>query len=89
MTIAETVLIYVGIPVGVLVLFALLTMVPNTRNKAPRYKSGESWDFAPMWWSANPAGVEGDTHHDLPELGQREGAHAAAGVVGGGARGTW
>lgn len=82
MTVVETVLIYVGVPLAVVVLLALLTVLPSS-GRRPRYRSGQSWDFAPVWWSANPAGLG----HGRPDADGRQSSGGT--VVGGGARGTW
>ena len=97
MTIVQTVLVYVAIPAAVLALFAALTMWPRSQ-KNPRYRSGEGWEYAPVWWSANPKGVDRHTEalssralgaHGLGSTGTQQSAGAGARVVGGGARGTW
>jgi hypothetical protein len=96
-TIVQTVLVYVVIPAAVLVLFAALTMWPKPKQN-PRYRSGEGWDYPPVWWSANPAGVERHPEalgsralgaHGLGSSGTQLAAAEDANVVGGGARGTW
>lgn len=86
MSVVETVLVYVLIPVGALVVLALVTMAPGLGQR-PRYRSGQPWEHAPVWWSANPEGV-GTSHH----TGVRQlttGAAQEASALGGGARGTW
>ncbi len=97
MTIVQTVLVYVVIPAAVLVLFAALTMWPKSQ-KNPRYRSGEGWDYPPVWWSANPDGVDRHAEalgsralgsHGLGSSGIQQSAGADTSVVGGGARGTW
>jgi len=93
-TIVQTVLVYVVIPAAVLVLFAALTLWPKA-HKSTRYRSGEGWDHAPVWWAANPDGVPNEAvattpgAHALGSGTHERSAGAVAGVVGGGARGTW
>lgn len=84
MSVVETVLVYVLIPVGALALLALLTMAPRMR-KRPRYRSGQPWDHAPVWWSANPDGVGASRRAGA---GQPTSTSDTS-IVGGGARGTW
>lgn len=86
MSVLETVLVYVLIPVGTLAVVGLLTMTRGMGSR-PRYRSGQPWDHAPVWWSANPEGVGVSHHPGAPQL--NAGASAPASTVGGGARGTW
>jgi hypothetical protein len=85
-SVAETVLVYVLIPVGALAVLALITMAPRL-GKRPRYRSGQPWEHAPVWWSANPEGVGTAHHSSVPQL--TAGSSDPASTVGGGARGTW
>lgn len=92
MSVVETVLVYVLIPAGVLAVLALLTVAPH-RSRRPRYRSGQPWEYAPVWWSANPDGLVSRRHTGRAEpVGAREltaGGVEATTAVGGGARGTW
>ncbi len=102
MTILQTVLVYVGIPVAVLALFAALTLWPKAQRN-PRYRSGEAWEYPPVWWSANPDGLKEHAEVASDSVGAHalgsgtRGAHSRTteqadvrtSVVGGGARGTW
>jgi hypothetical protein len=82
--VAETILVFVGAPLAVVVLLALLIFLPRGRKRS-RYKSGQPWEHEPVWYEPHPDGPAG--HH---------GSHAAidaghaqkAGPLGG-ARGTW
>jgi hypothetical protein len=53
MSIVETVLIFVGIPLGVFLLFALLTLGPGAA-RAPRYRPGSPWNYRPVWYVPHP-----------------------------------
>jgi hypothetical protein len=83
--VAETILVFVGAPLAVFVLLALLIYVPGGRKRA-RYKAGQPWEHEPIWYEPHPDGPAGGGH----------GAHGsasdsrpvAAGPLGG-ARGTW
>lgn len=86
MSVVETVLVYVLIPAGALAVLALVTMAPRM-GRRPRYRSGQPWEHAPVWWSANPEGVGTAHHGGAPQL--TAGAAHDAATVGGGARGTW
>ncbi|QFZ17183.1 aa3-type cytochrome oxidase subunit CtaJ [Saccharothrix syringae] len=81
MTIVETVLVFALIPLAIYGVIALLTLRPKA-TRIQRYRPGQEWDYAPVWWTANPAGLPGGAHQV-----------AAAPVEGrtavGGARGNW
>lgn len=76
MTVLETVLYFVVPSVGLYLLIAALVIAPRTARRA-RYRAGQPWPHAPLWWIANPEGA------DLPE------PSAASGGERGGARGNW
>jgi hypothetical protein len=51
--VAETLLVFVGAPLAVVVVLALLIYLPGGR-KRPRYKSGQAWNYAPVWYEPHP-----------------------------------
>ena len=67
MNVAETLIVFVGAPLAVVALLALLIFLPGGR-KRPRYKSGQSWDHEPVWYEPHPehtpAGAHGTPGHD-------------------------
>lgn len=83
--VVETILVYAAIPGAIYGAVGLITNRSKFSGR-PRYRSGQAWDYPPMWWSANPDGVGAITRHDgaqgaaIPALG---------GSTGGGARGNW
>jgi hypothetical protein len=85
-TVVETLLVYVGAPLAVVLLLALLTMRPGKGQKKLRYKPGQAWEHEPIWYEPHAAA----TGH-----GGGHGSHAltagtsASGRPYGGARGTW
>jgi len=82
-SVVQTVLVYAAIPLGIYAVVALLTL--RTRvTKAPRYRPGQSWDYPPVWWTANPAGVGDQTG---PAAAPASGAGRR--TTKGGARGSW
>jgi hypothetical protein len=99
-TVAETLLVYVGAPLAVIVVLALLTLVPG-RQKRARYRPGQPWEHAPVWYEPHPENGEadhgadhGNGHAALGAGGATAltaGPSAAPAVGGprGGARGTW
>ena len=85
MTVVETILVFAGIPLAIILLLALLIFVPGGRKRA-RYKSGQSWEHAPIWYEPHPDGAGHDAHAALPA--GSAGHTTTAGPLGG-ARGTW
>ena len=85
MNVAETILVFVGIPLAIILVLALLIFGRGGR-KRPRYRPGQPWDHAPVWYEPHPqaTGGHGATSHAAIEGGTA----AAAGPLGG-ARGTW
>ena len=84
MNVAETILVFVGAPLAIILLLVLLVFVPGGRRR-PRYRPGQPWDHAPVWYEPHPqaTGDHGATSHAALESGA-----PAAGPLGG-ARGTW
>jgi hypothetical protein len=87
--VAETILVFVGAPLAIFLVLALLIFVPGGR-KRPRYRPGQPWDHAPVWYEPHPqaAGDHGPTTHGAHAALESGAAPAAAGPLGG-ARGTW
>ena len=77
MSVLETLLVY-AVPTLAVVLLVVLAVVGPKRAKTPRHRVGQAWDYAPLWWTANPEGAH------LPEV-------TASSTTGerGGARGSW
>ena len=87
MSVTETVLIYGVIPLAVFLLLAVLTLLPGRGKEKTKYRPGQPWTAAPIWWEPHPdaSGVVGghaeDAHadgHAAPSLG----ATAAALAIG-------
>jgi hypothetical protein len=55
--------IYIGIPVGLFLLIALLVSIPSM-IRGPRYRPGKEWQATPEWYGA-PGEVEGEAHGEL------------------------
>lgn len=94
MSIAQTVLVFVGIPLVASILLAAVTLGPGS-VRAPRYRPGSSWDYKPVWYLPHPA-------HEGPisqlHAGDAAAASAQLAVTGsvanpvqasGGASGEW
>lgn len=81
MTIVETLLVFALIPLAIYGVIALLTL-RRKATRIQRYRPGQEWGYAPVWWSANPAGLT-PSHAvvvDTPAEGR---------TAKGGARGNW
>jgi hypothetical protein len=86
MPVIETVLIYGVIPLAVFLILALLTLLPGRGRGRTKYRPGQPWTAAPLWFEPHPdsrssAGGHGDPHadgHTAPGLG----ATAAALTIG-------
>lgn len=96
MTILETLLVYVGIPVAVYLILAGLVYRPGTGN-TKRYRPGREYDFAPIWFLARPEEVTvagaADYVAALPEKSTAKAieagpTHSRTGIKGG-ASGSW
>ena len=63
-SVAETLLVYVGIPLAVVLVMAALVFLPGGRHR-PRWKSGQPWEHEPVWFEPHPevtAAGHGDEH---------------------------
>ena len=90
MTVAETILVFAGIPLAIIAVLAALTLRPGAGQKRLRNKPGQPWEHAPVWFEPHPE------HTPAPGHGSSDGHAAIAAaptpVPGGplgGARGTW
>ena len=86
MTVAETILVFAGIPLVIIAILAALTLRPAKGQKRLRYKPGQPWEHAPVWYEPHPDHAPGaghSSHHSL-----EAGSATSAGPLGG-ARGTW
>ncbi|TLW91149.1 hypothetical protein FFT09_17955 [Saccharomonospora piscinae] len=81
MSILETILVFVAIPLAIYGFFALVTLRSKFASR-PRYRPGQAWDYPPAWWTANPEGA--GEHHS----GDADG-DATPSTVRGGASGNW
>ena len=80
--VVQTILVYAVIPLALYGVIALLTM-RDKRARNPRYRPGQPWEYPPVWWTANPAGV-GAQESVVPSGGGKPKRTAK-----GGARGSW
>ncbi|MDX3004729.1 hypothetical protein PWY87_23790 [Kribbella solani] len=90
---SHSVLVFVGIPVLVVAIVALLVFASSIAN-GPRYRPGLSW-WAPPVWINGPTATRPDPASlpELPELNSAPGTTATAGAgvarTTGGASASW
>ena len=96
MTVVETLLVFVGIPLLIVAVLAVLTLRPDKGHKRLRYKPGQPWEHAPVWYEPHPEHGPGDAHGENLAIGagasaplSGTGARPHPGGPLGGARGTW
>ena len=85
--VAETILVFVGIPLALFVLLALLILLPGGRKRS-RYKPGQPWNHAPVWYEPHPEHGPAAGHGETKAIGSSvygeptDDAHGAAGGHG-------
>lgn len=57
MSIVQTVLVFVGIPLGIIALIYLAVYGKSMVRQPNRYRPGKPWDFAPSWYVPHPEAV--------------------------------
>lgn len=100
MDVAETLLVYAGIPLAIILVIVLLNL-RGARRRA-RYRPGQTWNYPPVWHEPHPVSTAAGHGSGHGELAAGHGGHAEleragaggqpSGRVGGplgGARGTW
>jgi hypothetical protein len=66
----STFLVFVGIPVGFIIIVATLVLSRGEKGRpSRRYRPGRPYDFQPIWYLASP-------EHVHPAVGGPAGAHA-------------
>jgi hypothetical protein len=70
--IGMVILIYVGVPLGIFAVIALLAVLPSALRR-PRYRPGRPWQHDPMWFN-------GPDDPDKALAGARPGATARGGA---------
>ncbi len=63
-TVVETLLVYLGAPLAVVLFFVVVTQVPGARNRRRRWKPGQPWDHEPVWYVPRPEHPEAQEHGD-------------------------
>jgi hypothetical protein len=56
-TVVQTVLVFVGIPAGIVALLALAVYGKSTVRQPNRYRPGKAWTYPPTWFVPHPDAV--------------------------------
>ena len=64
MNVAETLLIFVGIPLAIFLLLAALVFLPGGSHRRPRYRPGQPWEHEPIWYEPHPEQAVTEGHGD-------------------------
>ena len=59
MSIAQTALVFAGIPILVVGAFALLVFGPSEVRQPNRYRPGKAWTYPPVWYVPRPVAEPG------------------------------
>jgi hypothetical protein len=91
-SVIDTVLVFVGIPLGVVLLLVAAVYGPSAARQ-PRYRPGRPWAHEPVWFLPAPDGVAGHSaspSHQPPAIEAPAGAiDAPVRTAVGGATGEW
>lgn len=74
LSVLQTLLIFVGAPLGLFVVIALLASAPSMA-RGPRYRPGLGWWAAPVWFNG-PDDAERAVREAVPGTGKGGGASA-------------
>jgi hypothetical protein len=96
--VAETLLVYLGAPLVIILVMAALIFLPGGAHRRSRYRPGQPWEHEPIWYEPHPEHTPAADGHgaERPALPAGAGTSTAvapaparpAGPLGG-ARGTW
>jgi hypothetical protein len=87
MTVVQTVLVYGGIPLAIILLLAIGVYGRSTVHQPNRYRPGRPWNFAPAWFVAHPDALPNHESARLAIEGTLAGSSSTTAV--GGASGEW
>ena len=88
MNVAETILVFAGVPLAIILLLAALVFLPGGRKRS-RYKSGQPWEHAPVWYEPHPDHGPASGHGAHAPLTSGDSHRPVSAGPLGGARGTW
>jgi hypothetical protein len=79
LSVVETLLIFVGIPLAVILIIAAL-VYSGGRKSAKRYRPGRSYDYASVWFTSTAHGAAADQHGAGTQAALPAGGHGDAEV---------
>lgn len=62
-SIAQTALVFAGIPILVVAVFALLIFGPGEMRQPNRYRPGKPWTYPPVWYIPRPGSESSPSGH--------------------------
>jgi hypothetical protein len=83
MTIVQTLLVFLGIPLGFIALIVVLVYGRSAVHQPNRYRPGKAWTYPPAWYRPHPDAID-----DAVD-GQAAIEGASGAVAVGGASGEW
>lgn len=86
MTIGQTLLVFAGIPLAVILTVTAWAFAANARS-TPRYRPGRPFTFTPVWYLAEASSDEPE--HPALTAGRTDAGTPVIPLEPGGARGTW
>ena len=85
MPVTETLLVFVGIPIGIVAVIAIAVFGRSTVRQPNRYRPGKAWAYEPTWYVPHPDAV---VHAHTATKRAIEGGTSTTTAVGG-ASGEW
>lgn len=82
MTIVQTVLVFAGIPLGVIALVTFAVYGRSALHQPNRYRPGKPWTYAPAWYVPHPDAVEDIVTDRVAIDGRGESVTATGGASG-------
>lgn len=83
MTVVQTVLVFVAIPLAVVALVTIAVYGRSAVHQPTRYRPGKAWTYPPAWYLPHPDAID----DVVPDRAAIEGASQTTAV--GGANGEW
>jgi hypothetical protein len=90
MSIPETVLIFVGSPLGIVALITAVVLGPSELKRSSRYRPGRGWPHQPAWYLPHSVASLGHTAgHPAIGSASAQPARVRDSSAVGGASGEW
>lgn len=87
MTIVETLLVFLGIPLAIVLLVVFAVYGRSMVHQPNRYRPGKAWAYPPAWYLPHPQAID-DVVADRVMIDSADGKQSSAVAVGG-ANGEW